>query len=139
MHRSFVNSIQYDHLTGQLFSAGADSVIRKWDTLMPAKAAETASHGRYMQSLEHHYDWVNDIILCRDGNYRELSKSSTPLPDLLVISASSDTTVKVWNARKGFCMSTLRTHKVRMARSGQTSASILAGLCPSTSVCGRAQ
>ena len=31
---------------------------------------------------------------------------------LLVISASSDTTVKVWNAHKGFCMSTLRTHKV---------------------------
>lgn len=29
----------------------------------------------------------------------------------LVISASSDTTVKVWNAPKGFCMSTLRTHK----------------------------
>jgi WD repeat-containing protein 48 len=28
-----------------------------------------------------------------------------------VISASSDTTVKVWNAQKGFCMSTLRTHK----------------------------
>uniref|UniRef100_A0AAY5K987 WD repeat-containing protein 48 n=1 Tax=Esox lucius TaxID=8010 RepID=A0AAY5K987_ESOLU len=30
---------------------------------------------------------------------------------ILVISASSDTTVKVWNAHKGFCMSTLRTHK----------------------------
>lgn len=29
----------------------------------------------------------------------------------IVISASSDTTVKVWNAHKGFCMSTLRTHK----------------------------
>lgn len=28
-----------------------------------------------------------------------------------VISASSDTTVKVWNAHKGFCMSTLRTHR----------------------------
>lgn len=33
---------------------------------------------------------------------------SGPFP---VISASSDTTVKVWNAHKGFCMSTLRTHK----------------------------
>ncbi|KAJ8893603.1 hypothetical protein PR048_006203 [Dryococelus australis] len=29
----------------------------------------------------------------------------------VLISASSDTTVKVWNAHKGFCMSTLRTHK----------------------------
>ena len=32
--------------------------------------------------------------------------------NISVISASSDTTVKVWNAHKGFCMSTLRTHKV---------------------------
>lgn len=30
---------------------------------------------------------------------------------IAVISASSDMTVKVWNAHKGFCMSTLRTHK----------------------------
>lgn len=30
---------------------------------------------------------------------------------ILVISASCDTTVKVWNAHKGFCMSTLRTHR----------------------------
>lgn len=29
----------------------------------------------------------------------------------VVISASCDTTVKVWNAHKGFCMSTLRTHR----------------------------
>lgn len=28
-----------------------------------------------------------------------------------MISASCDTTVKVWNAHKGFCMSTLRTHR----------------------------
>lgn len=28
-----------------------------------------------------------------------------------MISASSDTTVKVWNAHRGYCMSTLRTHK----------------------------
>ena len=34
-----------------------------------------------------------------------------PPPISPVISASSDTTVKVWNAHKGFCMSTLRTHK----------------------------
>ena len=40
---------------------------------------------------------VNDIQLCCAGKN--------------LISASSDTTVKVWNAHKGFCMSTLRTHK----------------------------
>ena len=47
--------------------------------------------------MEHHTDWVNDIQLCCGGKN--------------IISASSDTTVKVWNAYKGFCMSTLRTHK----------------------------
>ena len=51
----------------------------------------------YLQSMEHHTDWVNDIQLCCGGKN--------------IISASSDTTVKVWNAHKGFCMSTLRTHK----------------------------
>lgn len=30
---------------------------------------------------------------------------------LLVLSASSDTTVKVWDSARSFCMSTLRTHK----------------------------
>ena len=30
---------------------------------------------------------------------------------LLVLSASSDTTVKVWDSERSFCMSTLRTHK----------------------------
>lgn len=50
-----------------------------------------------MLSMEHHTDWVNDIVLCCGGR--------------TLISASSDTTVKVWNAHKGFCMSTLRTHK----------------------------
>lgn len=28
-----------------------------------------------------------------------------------VMSGSNDCTVKLWNAQKGFCMSTLRTHK----------------------------
>ena len=51
----------------------------------------------YLQSMEHHTDWVNDIVLCCGGKN--------------IISASGDTTVKVWNAHKGFCMSTLRTHK----------------------------
>jgi WD repeat-containing protein 48 len=51
----------------------------------------------YIQSLEHHNDWVNDIVLCCGGRN--------------LISASCDTTVKVWNAHKGFCMSTLRTHR----------------------------
>lgn len=33
-----------------------------------------------------------------------------------VLSASSDATIKLWNAPKGTCMSTLRTHKVKKKR-----------------------
>uniref|UniRef100_V5IFQ4 WD repeat-containing protein 48 homolog n=1 Tax=Ixodes ricinus TaxID=34613 RepID=V5IFQ4_IXORI len=88
-HRSGVNSLQFDPYLNRLYSAGRDSIIRIWN----ARNAEDP----YVQSMEHHTDWVNDIVLCCGGKN--------------LISASSDTTVKVWNAYKGFCMSTLRTHK----------------------------
>ncbi|XP_054154026.1 WD repeat-containing protein 48-like [Oppia nitens] len=88
-HRSGVNSLQLDSHSGRLYSAGRDSIIRIWNTRTQANP--------YIQSMEHHTDWCNDIILCCGGKN--------------LISASSDTTVKVWNANKGFCMSTLRTHK----------------------------
>lgn len=63
--------------------------------------------------MEHHADWVNDIVLCCDGEYCKLSTFSNNgiFSCSAVISASNDTTVKVWNARTGFCMSTLPTHK----------------------------
>uniref|UniRef100_A0A1B6MI01 WD repeat-containing protein 48 homolog n=1 Tax=Graphocephala atropunctata TaxID=36148 RepID=A0A1B6MI01_9HEMI len=88
-HRAGVNSLQYDSLLQRLYSAGRDSIIRTWNCKQPKEP--------YIQSMEHHTDWVNDIVLCCGGKN--------------LISASSDTTVKVWNAHKGFCMSTLRTHK----------------------------
>ncbi|KAG8182664.1 hypothetical protein JTE90_019689 [Oedothorax gibbosus] len=88
-HRSGVNSLQYDSYLGRLYSAGRDSIIRIWNVRNLKEP--------YVQSMEHHTDWVNDIVLCCGGKN--------------LISASSDTTVKVWNAHKGFCMSTLRTHK----------------------------
>ncbi|XP_059483067.1 WD repeat-containing protein 48 [Neocloeon triangulifer] len=88
-HRSGINSLQYDPQQQRLFSAGRDSIIRIWNT--------KNSKDPYVQSMEHHTDWVNDVVLCCGGKN--------------LISASSDTTVKVWNAHKGFCMSTLRTHK----------------------------
>ncbi|KAI4463805.1 wd repeat-containing protein 48 [Holotrichia oblita] len=84
-HRSGVNALQVDPVLDRLYSAGRDSIVRVYE------------HERYLQSMEHHTDWVNDIVLCCGGRN--------------LISASSDTTVKVWNAHKGFCMSTLRTHK----------------------------
>ncbi|XP_071495123.1 WD repeat-containing protein 48-like [Diadema antillarum] len=88
-HRSGVNALQFDPFMNRLYSAGRDSIIRIWNL------ASEREH--FAQSMEHHTDWVNDIVLCCGGR--------------TLISASSDTTVKVWNAHKGFCMSTLRTHK----------------------------
>lgn len=91
-HRFGVSALQVDGAHSRLYSAGRDSVVRVWrlDHHQPHQPA-------YMHSMEHHTDWVNDIVLCCGGKN--------------LISASSDTTVKVWNAHKGFCMSTLRTHK----------------------------
>lgn len=88
-HRNGVNALQLDHITGRMYSAGRDAIIRVWNSKQPSQ--------NYIQSMEHHNDWVNDIVLCCGGRY--------------LISASCDTTVKVWNAQKGFCMSTLKTHR----------------------------
>lgn len=107
LNRSGINAIQHDPLTNRLFTAGRDSIIRIWncdggpveDVSSPQPTQDNArtKKGLYIASMEHHTDWVNDIVLC--CNNRTL------------ISASADTTVKVWNAHRGFCMSTLRTHK----------------------------
>lgn len=78
-HRSGVNALQYDPLLKRLYTAGRDSIIRIWNL--------ENSEDPYIQSMEHHTDWVNDIVLCSGGNN--------------LISASSDNTVKVWNACKG--------------------------------------
>ncbi|XP_050067063.1 WD repeat-containing protein 48 homolog [Anopheles maculipalpis] len=90
-HRNGVNALQLDTINGRLYSAGRDAIIRLWNS------TQTTSSEPYIQSMEHHNDWVNDIVLCCGGRN--------------LISASCDTTVKVWNAHKGFCMSTLRTHR----------------------------
>ncbi|XP_026858807.1 WD repeat-containing protein 48a isoform X3 [Electrophorus electricus] len=89
-NRNGVNALQLDPALNRLFTAGRDSIIRIW-------TVSQHKQDPYIASMEHHTDWVNDIVLCCNGK--------------TLISASSDTTVKVWNAHKGFCMSTLRTHK----------------------------
>uniref|UniRef100_A0A8C8K2F5 WD repeat-containing protein 48 n=1 Tax=Oncorhynchus tshawytscha TaxID=74940 RepID=A0A8C8K2F5_ONCTS len=96
-NRNGVNALQLDPALNRLFTAGRDSIIRIW-------SVNQHKQDPYIASMEHHTDWVNDIVLCCNGK--------------TLISASSDTTVKVWNAHKGFCMSTLRTHKVRITWTG---------------------
>lgn len=111
-HRAAVSALQYDAPTGRLFSAGSDTIIRMWK-VPPAGTKEawplyvngglaktappSPQQATFVQAMEHHTDWINDLILCCSGRF--------------LLSASNDTTVKVWNATKHFCMSTLRTHK----------------------------
>ncbi|CAL8133677.1 unnamed protein product [Orchesella dallaii] len=88
-HHSGVSSIKYDPTTDRVHSAGRDGVIRTWSV--------GKGQIRFIHAMEHHTDWVNDIILTSSGKN--------------IMSGSNDCTVKLWNAQKGFCMSTLRTHK----------------------------
>lgn len=109
-HRSGVNSLKYDPYLDRLYTAGRDAVIRIWDFSdeLASRGKLTGSYGSigkknsskgdsYVQSMEHHTDWVNDIVLCCNGRN--------------LISVSNDTTIKVWNAHQGFCLSTLKSHK----------------------------
>jgi len=61
-HRSGINSLQYDPHQQRLFSAGRDSIIRIWNTKNLKEP--------YVQSMEHHTDWVNDVVLCCGGKNR---------------------------------------------------------------------
>ena len=88
-NRLGINALQYDPKLNRLFTAGRDSIIRCWNS--------DGNEKPYLHSFEHHTDWVNSLVLCRNGK--------------TLLSASSDTTVKVWDAIGGYCMSTLRTHK----------------------------
>ncbi|XP_063722345.1 WD repeat-containing protein 48-like [Symsagittifera roscoffensis] len=92
-HHNGVNALQFDPHEKRLYSAGRDSVIRSWSVGSTA----LSKNQLVPQAMEHHCDWVNDIVLCMNGKN--------------IVSASSDCTVKVWNVSRGFCMSTLRTHK----------------------------
>lgn len=89
-HRAGINSLQYDPTLDRLYSAGRDSTIRIWDFSEPRRC-------HFVQAMEHHTDWVNDITLC---NYCDN-----------LISVSNDTTIKVWDTNQSFCLSTLRSHK----------------------------
>lgn len=106
LNRSGVNCVLYDDHSnstggspgsaGRLFTAGRDSIIRVYNNLTSASAS-TNIDNYYQMSLSHHTDWVNDIALC---------KSTKTL-----FSASSDTTIKLWNASKGTLLNTLTLHK----------------------------
>lgn len=77
-------AVGQDHL----FSAGRDGTVRSWTlpalSTTPDDPSPTPSAPEAVSVFDEHVDWVNDVILVH-GYER-------------IVSASSDTTVKVWNA-----------------------------------------
>ena len=60
-----------------------------------------------------YYSWADmsrQPLICHDSHCDESILLSMHL--VSVVSASSDTTVKVWNAHKSTCVATLSMHKV---------------------------
>ncbi|CAI5445919.1 unnamed protein product [Caenorhabditis angaria] len=109
-HRSAVSALQFDQNLSRLFTGGSDTIIRCWNVpqhkdAFSARGGVSRSPGKmcqaqYQVSLEQHTDWVNDMILCAQGR--------------ILISASNDSTIKVWNLEKDnrhSCINTIRAHK----------------------------
>lgn len=46
---------------------GRDAIIRVWNT------EEGSTEDVYVQSMEHHNDWVNDVVLCCGGRNCEFT------------------------------------------------------------------
>jgi WD repeat-containing protein 48 len=74
--RSGVNALALG--AHDVFAAGRDGVVRAWAVGSGDHAAGSRA------SFDEHVDWCNDVLLVRGGER--------------LLSASSDTTIKVWNA-----------------------------------------
>ncbi|CAF3485444.1 unnamed protein product [Rotaria sp. Silwood1] len=79
VHRGGINALRYDAKNDRLYTAGRDSIIRAWD-------CKRYGSDMYEYSMEHHTDWVNDIVLVNSGKH--------------ILSASSDATIKLWKHSK---------------------------------------
>ncbi|KAG0340983.1 hypothetical protein BG004_006207 [Podila humilis] len=77
---------------GILYTGGRDGMIAAWDLHLEAPVhrgipGETTDHPKglppstFRQSFNHHTDWINDIVLCHNGE--------------TLVSASSDRTIKL--------------------------------------------
>ncbi|XP_039286276.1 WD repeat-containing protein 48 [Nilaparvata lugens] len=104
-HRAGVNSLQLDLATNRLFSAGQDSIIRTWN-------CKDAKLGKdpYIHSMEHHTDWVNDIVLCCGGKNCDPASSMTGSKNSIyslamnpagtvIVSGSTEKILRVWDPR----------------------------------------
>ncbi|PPJ57550.1 hypothetical protein CBER1_06254 [Cercospora berteroae] len=90
-HRLGVNGLAVDNANSRLYSGGRDGVICAWDlhldlnsTTPPEYDAKlpTSEPTTFRQQVQAHTHWINDIALAQSNQ--------------ALVSASSDTTVKVW-------------------------------------------
>ncbi|KAJ5620404.1 hypothetical protein N7510_004388 [Penicillium lagena] len=89
-HRLGVNGLTVDPQNSILYSAGRDGVICSWDLDLPLSSSSTSaplsstgpSATRFKTQVQAHSHWINDIVLTQGNS--------------ALVSASSDTTVRLW-------------------------------------------
>lgn len=90
-HRFGISSLALGR--GHLFTAGRDGTVRSWQLPSTSyRSLNTSKSGhvgapltlKHSKTFDEHVDWVNDVVLIQEYNR--------------IVSCSSDTTLKVWNA-----------------------------------------
>ncbi|KAJ5973398.1 hypothetical protein N7481_010608 [Penicillium waksmanii] len=91
-HRLGVNGLTVDRQNSILYSAGRDGVICSWDLDFPlnplssqnpfSSANRKPGPTRFKTQVQAHSHWINDIVLTENNS--------------ALVSASSDTTVRLW-------------------------------------------
>eukprot|EP00051_Salpingoeca_urceolata_P006766 m.89541 g.89541 ORF g.89541 m.89541 type:complete len:683 (-) comp14975_c0_seq4:191-2239(-) len=92
-HRFGVNCTLLNQTNTLLYTAGRDAVIRCWDV------SGDQHEPQHLRCFQGHADWVNALAATSD--------------DRFLVSASSDTTLKLWNlgSKGNPCAGTLRRHE----------------------------
>eukprot|EP00730_Choanoeca_flexa_P018333 TRINITY_DN8907_c0_g1_i2.p1 TRINITY_DN8907_c0_g1~~TRINITY_DN8907_c0_g1_i2.p1 ORF type:complete len:676 (+),score=143.77 TRINITY_DN8907_c0_g1_i2:223-2250(+) len=89
-HRFGINDLAVSQDGSKLFSAGRDGIARQWNV-------SNRSNVQYHSQYNNHVDWINAVALCEDIGF--------------LVTASSDSTLKVWTLNKGLLAATLNKHE----------------------------